>query len=91
THQAGLDVRLVRLMQQGGDSGPAILPGDATSSLLWKRIAADEMPEGTKKLSATQKETIRAWIQSGAVTLRPEPDNVEDARFTPEELSFWAF
>jgi len=91
THQAGLDVRLVRLMQQGGDSGPAIHPGDAAGSLLWERIEADEMPEGTKKLSATQKETIRAWIQSGAATLRPEPNNVEDARFTPEELSFWAF
>lgn len=90
-HQAGLDVRLVRLMQQGGDSGPALVPGDAASSLLWKRIEADEMPEGTKKLSAMQKEKIRVWIQGGAATLRPEPENVEDARFTPEELSFWAF
>jgi len=91
THQGGLDVRLVRLMQQGGESGPAIVAGDASSSLLWKRIESDEMPEGRKKLSASQKEVIRNWIQAGAQTLRPEPENVEDARFTPEELSFWAF
>ncbi len=90
-HQGGLDVRLVRLMQRGGDSGPAIVAGDVPSSLLWKRIESDEMPEGTKKLSAAQKEIIRTWIQSGAKTLRPEPENVEDARFTPEELAFWAF
>lgn len=91
TFQGGLDVRLVRFMHHGGDSGPAIVPGDATSSLLWKRIEADEMPEGAKKLSPAQKKTIRSWIQAGGTTLRPEPENVEDARFTPEELGFWAF
>jgi hypothetical protein len=91
TLQGGLDVRLVRLMHQGGDSGAALVPGDAAASLLWKRIEADEMPEGAKKLNSKEKEIIRAWIQAGALTLRSEPENVEDARFTPEELSFWAF
>ncbi|MEZ5303518.1 MAG: c-type cytochrome [Verrucomicrobiales bacterium] len=32
-----LDLRLVRLMQAGGESGAAVLPGDAAGSLLWKR------------------------------------------------------
>jgi len=78
-------------MHRGGDSGPALVPGDLPSSLLWKRIESNEMPEGAKKLSAAQKQTIRNWIEAGATTLRPEPENVEDARFTPEELGFWAF
>ena len=87
----GLDVRLVRLMKTGGDSGEAIVPGDAEASLLWQRIASDEMPEGNKKLTPEQKHTIHAWINAGAKTLRPEPLDVREARFSHEELSHWAF
>jgi hypothetical protein len=89
--KGGLDVRLVRLMVDGGESGAALVAGDPQQSLLWQRIEADEMPEGPKKLSAVEKDTIRRWIELGAKTLRPEPDRVEDARYTPEELGFWAF
>ena len=87
----GLDVRLVRLLVAGGDSGAAIVPGDVQGSLLWRRIAADEMPKGENKLTASQKETIRRWIEQGARTARPEPECVEEARFTLEELEHWAF
>ena len=86
-----LDVRLVRLMRAGGDSGQAIVPGDAEASLLWQKIESDEMPEGRKKLSREQKAIIRKWILGGAKTLRPEPEDVRDARFTEEELSHWAY
>lgn len=87
----GLDLRLVHLMKTGGDSGPAIVPGDAQSSLLWERIASDEMPEGSKKLSAEQKAIIHRWIEQGATTARPEPASPEAAKFTQEELSHWAY
>jgi hypothetical protein len=89
--QGGLDLRLVRLMAGGGDSGAAIVPGDPHVSLLWQRVAADEMPEGPKKLSAAEKRRLRLWIEQGARTRRPEPQDVEAARFTEEELSHWAF
>lgn len=87
----GLDVRLVRLMRDGGESGAAIVPGDVSGSLLWQRIESDEMPEGPKKLTPEQKAVIRRWIEQGANTARPEPANVQDARFSVEELSHWAF
>jgi len=90
-HQGGLDVRLVRLLITGGDSGPAIHQNSPEKSLLWQKIAADEMPAAEKKLSASQKELIRKWIEAGCPTLRPEPENVEDARYTPEELEHWSF
>src|SRR5689334_21875896 len=45
-----LDLRLVRLMKHGGDSGEAIVPGHHDESLLWERIEADEMPPVEKKL-----------------------------------------
>lgn len=89
--KGGLDVRLVRLMLEGGDSGSALVRRDVASSLLWQQIEADEMPKGDKKLSPEEKEIIRLWIEAGAPTARPEPENVEDARFTLEELSHWAF
>jgi len=87
----GLDVRLVRLMTVGGESGAAIVPGDAAASTLWQRIESDEMPEGPKKLSAAEKDLVRRWIEAGCQTNRPEPDRVEDAKYTPEELQHWAF
>ncbi len=86
-----LDVRLVRLMVEGGESGAALAPGDHDASLLWEKIASDEMPKGEKKLAAAEKDRIREWIAQGAKTARPEPENVEDARFTLEELEHWAF
>lgn len=89
--RGGLDVRLVRLMLQGGDSGAAIAAGHPEQSLLWQRVASDEMPAGAKKLSAAEKQTLQTWIAQGARTARPEPENAADARYTAEELSFWAF
>lgn len=87
----GLDVRLVHLMQSGGESGAAITPGRADESLLWQRVDANEMPEGPKKLTQEQKAVIKQWIDQGARTARPEPDNPEDARFSYEELQHWAY
>ena len=86
-----LDVRLVRLMLAGGQSGPVVVPGRPDESLLWQLVSIDEMPNGQKKLSAEQKHIIRRWILQGANTARPEPENVSDARFSHEELTHWAW
>src|SRR5687768_8994015 len=89
--QANLDLRLARGVQSGGDSGPAVRPGDAAGSLLYQRIAAGEMPPGEKKLSADEQATIAAWIDGGAVLARPEPPTLSaDAQWTAEERGFWS-
>ena len=44
--KGGLDLRTVPAMLAGGDSGSSIVSGDASKSMLWNRIASDEMPEG---------------------------------------------
>ncbi len=91
-HEGGLDLRLVRLMLQGGESGPAITPHQPQDSLLYQRIANDEMPPGDKKLSAQEKATIERWIAQGARTRRPEPEDPAAAsQWTEEERSHWAF
>ena len=54
----------------GGDSGPALIPGQSGKSLLIRLIAAmDEeraMPPDDEPLSAEQIGIIRAWIDQGA-------------------------
>lgn len=91
-HEAALDLRLVRSMLSGGDSGPAIQPGSHGHSLLWQRIDAEEMPPGEDKLSRQQRATIAAWIDQGAHTARPEPESLADGpNWTEEEQSFWSF
>lgn len=91
--EGGLDVRLVRFIKRGGDSGEAVVPGAPDESLLLQRIVDGEMPpdEG-KLLSEKEIGLIRDWIAAGADTVRPEPESLESELYiTPEELSHWAF
>ena len=90
--EGGLDLRLVRFMKEGGDSGPAIVSNDPQSSLLLERITSGEMPPGDTTLSDQELEILRNWIQQGCNTLRPEPETIESGLgITPEERDFWAF
>jgi uncharacterized protein DUF1553/uncharacterized protein DUF1549/cytochrome c len=90
--EAGLDLRLVRFMSKGGESGPAIAPGLPDDSLIWKRVAADEMPPGKKKLSPQERSVLRGWLAQGAKTARAEPETVPaESPWTDEERSHWAF
>ena len=90
--KAKLDLRLVRTMLSGGESGPAVAPGKREESLIWERIQADEMPPGPKKLSAAEKAAVGAWIDAGARTKRPEPESLPPGPFfSEEERAFWSF
>ncbi len=90
----GLDVRQRRLLVRGGDSGPAIVPGNAKASLLFKKVAAGEMPPGERvKLSVDEIETVGRWIDAGAKTAadeNPLPAAGDDF-VTPEDRKHWAF
>ena len=88
----GLDLRQVRLMQKGGESGTAVVPGNAADSLVLQRVIAKEMPPGDTKLSAKETEILTQWIATGAKTARPEPENIPPGLgITPEERAFWSF
>lgn len=90
--KGGLDLRLVRLMLQGGDSGPAIVAGKAADSYLLERVRAGEMPPGETKLTPAEIATLERWIAAGAKTARPEPETVGPGLgITPEERAWWAF
>lgn len=65
--QGGLDLSRKEAAIAGGDSGKAIIPQNSTASLLWQSIASDEMPHDRAPLSDQEKQTIREWIDDGAV------------------------
>jgi hypothetical protein len=63
--RGGLDLSRRQAAIAGGESGPAIVPGQPANSLLWQRIAAGEMPP-KKPLAAQEQALIKDWISQGA-------------------------
>ena len=57
-------------MLKGGDHGPALVPGNAAGSLLYKRITGEEQPvmpmAPLPKLTADEIAAIKTWIDAGA-------------------------
>jgi mono/diheme cytochrome c family protein len=87
-----LDLRLRRLILQGGRSGPAAVPGKPDDSPLYQRVAAGEMPPGKTKLTPAEVALIGRWIAAGAPATHPEPEQVgAGPLLTPEERGFWSF
>jgi uncharacterized membrane protein len=66
--EGSLDLRLVRFMLRGGDSGPALIAGNADASLILQRVESEDMPPGTLKVSPEKIAILRAWIANGAPT-----------------------
>ncbi|MCB1226634.1 MAG: DUF1553 domain-containing protein [Verrucomicrobiales bacterium] len=81
--------------ETGGDSGPAIVPGDAETSLIARAISYTDrdlkMPP-KRKLSESQIETLRQWIVNGAVDPRDEAPLADTAK-TKREIpsTLWSF
>lgn len=86
-HQAG--------WKTGGDSGPAILPGRAEESLLWRAVNYEDrdlkMPP-KKRLSDAELADLRQWIASGAHDPRLEAEARSGRGSQPKvDGSFWSF
>ena len=90
--QGNLDLRLVRFMHRGGDSGTAVVPGKPEESILYQRLRDGEMPpDESKQISRDELQVIRGWILAGAKTLRPEPESLgAEAHITEEERTHWS-
>ena len=87
-----LDLRLVRFLQSGGESGAAIVAGKPDESYLLDRIRNGEMPPGENSVPAAEIVLIEKWIAAGAKTSRPEPESIPPGLgITYEERSFWSF
>jgi hypothetical protein len=52
---------------KGGESGPAVVPGNPDKSLLFEKVHSGAMPPAEKdRLSETEIESVRRWIAAGA-------------------------
>lgn len=90
--RGGLDLRLRRLLVQGGDTGPGIVPGKAAESLLIQKVRSGEMPPSKKKLPPELVEILARWVAEGAITAGAEPAQVAKGwQATKEERAFWSF
>jgi hypothetical protein len=90
--KGSLDARLARTLLKGGDSGPALEPGDHAHSLLYQRIVAGEMPPSEKKLTPAQISVLARWIDQGAKTAHQEPASLPPGNtFSDEERNHWSF
>ena len=82
---------------KGGQSGPAIVPGDPEHSLLIQAVSYSherlKMPP-PGKLGDEQIQDLVAWVRTGAVwpDARPVAANPRGPyRITPEQRAFWSF
>jgi mono/diheme cytochrome c family protein len=82
----GLQVTSWKHLVTGGDSGPALSPGSASESLLFKRIAAGEMPP-EHPLEAGEVEAVRAWIDSLPRSLSPASDATAERVSVPAVMT----
>ncbi len=78
---------------KGGDTGPAIVPGDAEKSLLIKAVRyKDEnlqMPPKNKKLSEAQIADLETWVKMGAPD--PRTGNAATTKSKSTDKQHWAF
>ena len=90
---SGLDLRSLEAVIRGSSGGPAIVPGDAAGSVLWKKIASDEMPVGGAPVSTEEKRLVREWIEKGHFPQRNlEAEALEaEERVRKAAAGVWAF
>lgn len=77
--KGGLRVDSRDLIRKGGDSGPAVVPGNTSQSLLLEAIRHEslEMPPD-QKLPDRVIADFETWIQSGAPDPRDRPPSAEE-------------
>ena len=98
-----LDLRTRESAIDGGVHGPALVPGQADKSRMYRVVAGLEepaMPMRGPALSATEVATLKRWIDDGAVwdagviarpAAAPATTAIEERPITDQERAYWAF
>ncbi len=81
--------------RQGGDRGPAVVPGDPQASWLLVAMShADsdlKMPPKRERLPAEVLADLKAWIELGAPDPRVDTPSKGNASWQKAGLDFWAY
>ncbi len=90
--KGGLSVEFREALLKGGETGPAIVPGDPEKSLLIKAVRyADpdlQMPPKDKKLPADQIADLVAWVKMGAPYPKLSSSAIASAKTDRDHWSF---
>ena len=97
--RGGLDLRLRESRLAGGDSGPALVPGNPDESLIIQKVEAGEMPPpdmqydyAVRNPTDAEVATLRKWVADGAP---PAPDEIGSPEPAPQlaeaDGDHWAF
>jgi hypothetical protein len=92
----GLRVDSREALLKGGNSGPAIVPGDPEKSLLIKAVRQTDphlqMPMGGK-LKNAEVEDLATWVKAGAVWPASTQPVAKAGKYviSPEQKKFWSF
>lgn len=82
--ESSLRLDTVKLMRQGGDSGPALNSKKLGENLLWQRISSPEeferMPPEGEPLSDREQLLVKQWILSGANSPANEQPQIDPAQ-----------
>ncbi|PAW87972.1 MAG: hypothetical protein B9S33_05505 [Pedosphaera sp. Tous-C6FEB] len=95
--KGGLVLDSAAAILKGGDTGPAVVPGDLEKSLLIKAVRyADpdlQMPPKNKKLGTDQIAALEKWVKLGAPMPEAsgEKQVVRKGKITEEDKQWWAF
>jgi hypothetical protein len=89
---ANLDLRSRDAALKGGGHGPALVPGDAAGSRLYRHITGQEKPQMPMggRLTDAEIAIIKNWIDSGAPWDATEAVPMKHD-FTGQQRRFWAF
>ena len=83
---SGLDLRTRDGALKGGIKGPALVPGSATKSLLYKMITGERLPQmpPIAKLPPAEIALLKRWIDTGAYWSGPDLT-------TAQKQTWWSF
>jgi hypothetical protein len=100
TPKAGLDLRTVTAILQGGKSGPAIRLDAAETSLLYEVASSGKMPPKGGALTGEEQGKIRVWInenarkdlkQDAANSSNDDKNVAEKTSYNQVEYTYWSF
>ncbi|MDP6904432.1 MAG: DUF1549 domain-containing protein, partial [Verrucomicrobiota bacterium] len=92
-----LDLSTRAGLLKGGEEGPSVVPGKATSSLLYQLITHSQkpyMPAKADKLTAASIKKIAEWINLGAPYDKPLTEKSvtgKGMQVTEGDRKFWSF
>ncbi|MCA9140739.1 MAG: DUF1549 domain-containing protein, partial [Planctomycetales bacterium] len=96
--KGGLRLDSQTAMLEGGDSGPAIVPADLESSLLFNAINhTDFIMPPKRKLTDSEIADFRTWILDGAPdpritqSVQAPSSSIDDAMIAEAKQTFWAY